>query len=116
MTHLADEKFIKQVNDLKLEQVEFILRVWKDRLSIWNPNTRHQDSVDDIWLNGTAIELGIPEEKNTTDSPFDYDEWHYLWSAVANHYPEKKDLANKIERLANQAFPEVDTDKSLRLN
>ncbi len=63
MTHLGNEVFIKQVNDLTLQQVEFILNVWKDRISIWNPNTRSQDVIDEIWLNGTAIELGIPEEQ-----------------------------------------------------
>ena len=63
MTHLSNDVFIKQVNDLTLQQVEFILRVWKDRITIWNPNTRSQEVVDDIWLNGTAIELGIPEEQ-----------------------------------------------------
>lgn len=63
MTILANEKFIKQVNELTLEQVEFILRVWIDRISIWNPNTRRQDTVDDIWINGTAVELGIAEDE-----------------------------------------------------
>jgi len=116
MTHLANEKFIKQVNDLKLDQVEFILRVWKDRISIWNPNTRSQDVIDDIWLNGTAIELGIPEQKTTAGWPFDYDEWHYLFNAVSNQYPEKKELIKKIERLANEAFPIVDPERSQKYN
>jgi len=113
---LANEKFIKQVNDLTLEQVEFIIRVWQDRITIWNPNTRHQDIVDDIWINGTAVELGIPEQKQKTQSPFDYDEWHFLWQAIANQYPEKKQLLTKIERLANEAFPIVEPDKSPRYN
>lgn len=104
MNILANETFIKQVNELDLQQVEFILRVWKDRITIWNPNIKSQDVIDDIWLNGTAIELGISEQQNTACMPFDYDEWHYLFNAVSNQYPDNKQLAQKIERLANEAF------------
>lgn len=57
-----NEKLINLTNELTLEDVRFILLVWKDRISIYNPNTREQDIVEDVWLNGTAIELGIPEE------------------------------------------------------
>lgn len=116
MNILANETFIKQVNDLDLHQVEFILRVWKDRITIWNPNIKSQDVIDDIWLNGTAIELGISEQPPTAGLPFDYDEWHYLFNAVSNQYPEKKDLIQKIERLANEAFPIVDQTDSKRIN
>lgn len=56
---LRNEKLIQFTNELSLTDLEFILRVWKDRISIWNPNTRHQDEIEDIWINGTAVELGI---------------------------------------------------------
>lgn len=36
---------------------------------------------------------------------FEYHEWHYLWDAVYKQYPEKTELLEKIERLANEAFP-----------
>ena len=114
MNILANETFIKQVNDLDLHQVEFILRVWKDRITIWNPNIRSQDVIDDIWLNGTAIELGISEQKPAKSLPFDYDEWHYLFNAVSNQYPEKKELIRKIERLANEAFPIVNENDTIQ--
>lgn len=56
---LRNEKLIQFTNELSLTDLEFILRVWQDRISIWNPNTRQQDEIHDIWINGTAVELGI---------------------------------------------------------
>ena len=59
---LNNDELVKFTNELTLSDLEFIFRVWKDRISIWNPNTKNQDVVDDVWINGTAVELGIPQE------------------------------------------------------
>ena len=60
-----NEKLVEFTNQLTVQDVEFIIRVWKDRISIYNPNTREQDIVDDVWMNGTAVELGIPKTEPT---------------------------------------------------
>jgi len=60
---LNNDHLVEFTNQLTLKDLQFILLVWKDRISIWNPNTRRQDTVDDIWINGTAVEIGIPQEE-----------------------------------------------------
>jgi len=59
----VNDELVDLTNQLSLEDLQFILLVWKDRISIYNPNTREQDTVDGVWLNGTAVELGIAKEE-----------------------------------------------------
>lgn len=74
LAQLKNEKLIEMMTDLSLKDVEFILNVWKDRISIWNPNTRDEHTVEDVWINGTFVELGIPKETHTEHNHLNTDD------------------------------------------
>ena len=59
-----NEKLIQLVNQLTLADIEFLLNVWKSRLSVYHRQTNTCYDVDDIYRNGCCVEMAIEEVKD----------------------------------------------------